>query len=167
MKFSQWMITAFVGTQQRQHHGVITSTTSSRPLHLFVPSPTLPAYEVPKIEQQQLSQQPQPQSISLLENNIREWLVPSAVAAETTATTSTAAGPPTADEIKLLREAFATFYGVDRDLIKAENLLSQAIKSWDRQPPDERAGLFRVRGDCYMVRGDKTIYGRYHVYLHM
>ena len=81
---------------------------------------------------------------SMLLTGIREWLVPSANAAETE--------PPTQEEVKLLREAFATFYGLDRDLIKSEKLLSQVVEAWQRQAPDEKAGLYRVRGDCYMVR---------------
>jgi hypothetical protein len=62
---------------------------------------------------------------------IRDWLVPSALAAEVS--------PPTQDEIKLLREAFATFYGMDRDLEKSEQLLSKVIEAWERQAPDEKA----------------------------
>ena len=81
----------------------------------------------------------------MLLTGIREWLVPSANAAE-------AAEPPTQEEVKLLREAFATFYGLDRDLVKSEKLLSQVVEAWQRQAPDEKAGLYRVRGDCYMVR---------------
>jgi tetratricopeptide (TPR) repeat protein len=50
-----------------------------------------------------------------------------------------------------LREALASFYAVDRDVVKAEDLLSQAIEAWQRQAPDERAALYRVRGDCYMA----------------
>jgi len=81
--------------------------------------------------------------ISPLATGIREWLIPSANAA-----TTTAAPPPTAGEVKLLREAFEALYGA-RNPTKAEALLSQAITAWERQPPDERAGLYRVRGDCF------------------
>jgi len=77
-----------------------------------------------------------------LVNGIREWLIPSANAA------TTAAAPPTAGEVKLLRDAFGALYG-ERNPTKAEELLSQAIKAWERQAPDERAGLYRVRGDCF------------------
>lgn len=83
------------------------------------------------------------EEISSLTAGVREWVLPTALAAE--------AGPPTQDEIKLLREAFATFFGVDRDLEKSEKLLTKVIEAWQRQPPDEKAGLYRVRGDCYMV----------------
>ena len=59
---------------------------------------------------------------------------------------------PSKEEIQLLRNAFAAFYGTNRDPSAAEPLLSQAIQAWERQPNDERAGMYRVRGDCYMVR---------------
>jgi len=80
------------------------------------------------------------QSQDLL-HGIREWLIPSANAADSST-------PPTADEVKLLREAFEVLYG-ERNPAKAEGLLSKAITAWESQPPDERAGLYRVRGDCY------------------
>ena len=75
---------------------------------------------------------------------IHEWLVPPASAAEM-------ASPPSQKEITLLREALASFYGVDRDLEKSEQLLTEAINAWQRQPPDEQAALYRVRGDCFMA----------------
>jgi len=59
--------------------------------------------------------------------------------------------PPTKEEIALLREAFASFYGTTRDYTTAERLLTEAIEAWQRQPPDEQAGLYRVRGDCEMA----------------
>lgn len=62
-----------------------------------------------------------------------------------------ASGPPTNAEIQLLRNAFAAFYGSNRDAQAAEPLLTQSIQAWERQPDDEKAGLYRVRGDCYMV----------------
>ena len=62
--------------------------------------------------------------------------------------------PPTKGEVQLLRQAFAEFYGVNRDLVKSEQLLSQVIEAWERQPADEKAGLYRVRGDCYSALGD-------------
>ena len=80
---------------------------------------------------------------------IREWLIPSANAASTTATATSK--PPTAEEVKMLRDAFGALYG-ERNPSKAEALLSQAINAWERQPADERAGLYRVRGDCFAVR---------------
>jgi hypothetical protein len=106
----------------------------------------------------QQSQSHQQQSILL--SNIQNWVrssttttrstilqdlffVPPASAAET-------ANPPTKQEIALLREAFATFYGTDRNPTKALDLLTQVLDAWQRQPGDERAGLYRVRGDCYM-----------------
>ena len=66
-------------------------------------------------------------------------------------------GPPTKEEISILREAFAAFYGANRDPVAAESLLSQSIASWQRQPADEQAGLYRVRGDCYMVSSKEQL----------
>ena len=80
---------------------------------------------------------------SLLSQGITNYiLIPPASAAETVK-------PPSNAEIKLLREAFAALYG-ERNPTKAEELLTQAISAWERQPPDEKAALYRVRGDCYM-----------------
>lgn len=75
---------------------------------------------------------------------IRQFLVPSANAA------TPDAAPPSPKDIKLLQDAMASFYGVDRDLTKSSELLSQAIEVWKGQPADERAALYRVRADCYM-----------------
>ena len=82
-------------------------------------------------------------------------LVQPASAAETT---SSSVKPPTNAEIKLLREAFGAFYG-ELNPEKAEGLLSEAITAWERQPPDEKAALYRVRGDCYTVRCIMRCYG--------
>lgn len=62
--------------------------------------------------------------------------------------------PPTNDEIKLLQNAFAAFYGADKDVAKAVDLLSKTIDIWEgtKQGGDEIAGLLRVRGDAFMVR---------------
>ncbi|KAL3764549.1 hypothetical protein ACHAWO_007920 [Cyclotella atomus] len=59
---------------------------------------------------------------------------------------------PTNDEIKLLQSAFASFYGAEKDVAKAVELLTQTIDVWEttRQGGDEIAGLYRVRGDAYM-----------------
>lgn len=59
--------------------------------------------------------------------------------------------PPTKEEVNLLRQAFASFYGTGRDFDVAEDLLTKTITAWERQAPDERAGLYRVRGDCKMA----------------
>ena len=64
------------------------------------------------------------------------------------------ASPPSKSDILLLRQAFAEFYGVDRNLETSEKLLSQVIDQWQGQPGDEVAGLYRVRGDCYTLLGD-------------
>ena len=92
---------------------------------------------------------PQHKPIAPLQQSIRIWFeqtlgVPPAFAAS--------ADPPTKEEVSILREGFAAFYGANRDAVAAERLLSQTIVSWQRQPPDEQSGLYRVRGDCYMVR---------------
>lgn len=58
---------------------------------------------------------------------------------------------PTNTEIKLLRSALDAVYG-EKDPAKALPLLSDAISAWETKAPDERAALYRVRGDCYLVR---------------
>ena len=65
-------------------------------------------------------------------------------------------GPPTKDEILTLQKAFAAFYGAQRDPQAALPLLDESVKSFQRQPPDERAGLYRVRGDCKMALKNPT-----------
>lgn len=67
-----------------------------------------------------------------------------------------AAEPPSKADVLLLRNAFAEFYGADRNLEKSESLLSETIERWKNQPDDEQAGLYRVRGDCYMQLMDAT-----------
>jgi hypothetical protein len=79
--------------------------------------------------------------INPMMGHIREWLVPSAEAAE----------PPSPNDVDLLRRAMAAYYNQDRDLAKAEGLLSQAIQAWQSQPADELAGLYRIRADCYLT----------------
>jgi len=80
-----------------------------------------------------------------LMEGISNWLLPPANAA----TTTEAAKPPTDSEVKLLRDSLGALYG-ERNPEKAEGLLTQAIDAWERQAPDEKAALYRVRGDCYM-----------------
>ena len=65
-------------------------------------------------------------------------------------------GPPTKEEIITLQKAFAAFYGAQRDPTSALPLLDESIKNFERQPPDERAGLYRVRGDCKMALKNPT-----------
>lgn len=98
----------------------------------------------------QLQQQaPNPAFVSLststtaVDNGITTWL-------------GAASSPPSQADIQLLRQAFAEFYGVNRDLTKSKDLLTQTIEQWRNQPPDEQAGLYRVRGDCYMALGDAS-----------
>ena len=61
--------------------------------------------------------------------------------------------PPTNEEVKLLQNAFSAFYGAEKDTAKALELLTKAIDVWEgtKQGGDEIAGLYRVRGDAYMV----------------
>lgn len=152
MKFSNLLVTAFVGSGNREF-GIHTTTTTSKrctgPLGLALMSdlpitqPTAPAIESMAAVQSNHGQLTSWSSPALL-TGIQEWLVPSAYAAEPPA-------PPSQDEIKLLRDAFATFYGLDRDLVKSEEMLTKVVEAWQRQAPDEKAGLYRVRGDCYMA----------------
>ena len=58
--------------------------------------------------------------------------------------------PPTNTEIKLLRSDLDAVYG-DKNPIKALPLLSNVINLWESKAPDERAALYRVRGDCLLV----------------
>jgi transcription termination factor NusB len=128
------MVAAFVGSQRRPNDSG-SSTTACRKcsaINLFSielpPEPVTPSsislssVRLAKMNDNYVHYLPQ----SALTHSIREWLVPDVLAAEV--------GPPTQEEIKLLREAFATFYGVDRDLQKSEKLLSKAIDYWQRQP---------------------------------
>ena len=61
--------------------------------------------------------------------------------------------PPTKDEILTLQKAFSAFYGPSRSPSIALPLFDESIQSFERsnQPADERAGLYRVRGDCKMA----------------
>jgi len=84
-----------------------------------------------------------PSRVNTLQQAIENWILPSASADE--------GSPPTKDEIRLLNEALALVYNKDGDPNKAEDLLTQSINAWKRQPADERAALYRIRGDCYMT----------------
>ena len=145
MKFSNWIVTAFIGTggnTRKIHTEIATSSNCQTSLSLFAPqgfyhgSMTAEANPTPSTEQtittvhvnSRITDALTKDSDSPLFSGIREWLVPKASAAEV-------AAPPTQEEIKLLREAFATFYGLDRDLEKSEQLLTNVIDAWQRQPP--------------------------------
>jgi tetratricopeptide (TPR) repeat protein len=82
-----------------------------------------------------------------LEKDIQSWLTSSS-----NILLSDASRPPSNDEIKTLQKAFALFYGTDRNVDEAVNLLTKSIESWEttNQGGDEIAGLYRVRGDAYM-----------------
>lgn len=128
-----WTAAAFVSSTDIRKTHESSSTVCS----------LVPATIVTELPPADASFQQQPQSI--VTSAIQEWLaVPPAFAAET-------AAPPSQKEIDLLREAMASFYGVDRDLEMSEQLLTEAINAWQRQPPDEKAALYRVRGDCFMA----------------
>jgi hypothetical protein len=142
MRFSL-LVTAFIGSRTRNHvdHGGCTSTAKENVQCLFplsIPSGEIPVSSETSVHESVIERAAQWQGLSSshteaapMARGIRYWLVPSALAAEVS--------PPTQDEIKLLREAFATFYGVDRDLEKSEQLLSKVIEAWERQAPDEKA----------------------------
>eukprot|EP00985_Skeletonema_marinoi_P001989 scaffold809_cov91-Skeletonema_marinoi.AAC.2 len=82
-----------------------------------------------------------------LEKDIHNWLTSSS-----NILLSDATRPPSNEEIKTLQKAFALFYGSDRNVEEAVNLLTKSIESWEatNQGGDETAGLYRVRGDAYM-----------------
>jgi tetratricopeptide (TPR) repeat protein len=86
--------------------------------------------------------------VDALSQGVSQWI----------ASSTTTQEQPSADDVQLLRQAFAEFYNPNiatRNLEKSEQLLSQAIEIWNDQrhpqPADEVAGLYRVRGDCYMA----------------
>lgn len=76
-----------------------------------------------------------------LAKGVREWLVPSANAA---------IEGPTNEQIDLLRRAFAALYNEGGSPEVALPLLNDVVEAWAKQPADERAGLYRVRGDCHL-----------------
>lgn len=80
-------------------------------------------------------------AVGPLARGVREWLVPSANAATT---------GPTNDQIDLLRRAFAALYNEGGNPEAALPLLDQVVSAWEKQPAEERAGLYRVRGDCHL-----------------
>jgi len=85
-------------------------------------------------------------------HGIRSFLIASANAQDNTIYTS-----PTNTEIKLLRSALDVVYG-EKNPSKALPLLSDAITAWKNKAPDERAALYRVRGDCFLVCYTMEIY---------
>ena len=123
-----------------------------------VPPPTAPVHTENVVAQQAHHQQLVATTMSEHVHNwaaqqgqtIGEFLVPPAFAAEE------ASGPPTKNEIMTLQKAFAAFYGAQRDPQAALPLLDESISAFLRQPADERAGLYRVRGDCKMALKNPT-----------
>ena len=130
-----------------------TSITSSTSISAIYQSdlPYSSASEPTFLIQQQRKVSPSLSKLSTIQTQLSEGianylLVPPASAADA----KPAPSPPTKSEIKLLRDAFSALYG-ERNPEKAEGLLTDAIAAWERQNPDEKAALFRVRGDCYTV----------------
>jgi len=74
------------------------------------------------------------------------------------ASSSTSSSPsqpdrmPTKDEINQLQQALAAFYGAEKNVDVANDLLGRSIRVWEEthQGGDEIAGLYRVRGDVKM-----------------
>lgn len=163
MKFAAAsLVAAFVSNGNEHHHshhqGVTRYSSLASKLHIIVPdvAAALPADEVVVLQEAPKTMAVSGASISKLSQDVQFWWqatvgVPPAFAVSTE-TQTVAVGPPTNQEVGLLQQAFGAFYGAQRDPIAAESLLTQSIASWQRQPPDEQAGLYRVRGDCYMVR---------------
>ena len=105
---------------------------------------------------------PLPESVSnQVSTGINTWWMASSDAGYgNPASVLAAVVPPSDEDVALLRSAFAEMYrplkSGQRDYDKAYNLLSSAIVRWEGQPDDERAGLYRVRGDCNMIRPGVT-----------
>ena len=120
MKFAGALITAFIGASGPVVQPPSVDIVPDGVSQLVVESRTPPATS---------------QSVSsALRDGVLQWVgVPPALAAD--------ASPPTQDEIKLLREAFSTFYGVERNLEKSEQLLSKVIDAWQRQPPGKSTAI--------------------------
>lgn len=97
-------------------------------------------------------------SWSAMRRGTTEWsraaAVPPAWAADD-ASTAAAAVPPTEAEVAALRRAFDALYGTGANAgapkpAEADVLLTESLGAWERanRPPDERAAVLRVRGDC-------------------
>ena len=131
-----------------QHHRVDAFAVS-----LVVP-PSAAAADLPANQAQRVHVPSSSHLTTGIRSYVRDLLVPPAYAADTMNTAPAAAEvqPPTAEEVSLLRSALAAFYGQPRDSPRALELLARAVDSpgWRRQNPDERAALYRVRGDVDM-----------------
>jgi hypothetical protein len=156
MKFTSLATAAFVSTHNRNERAAAGSTRASSvplnllPLQVLQHAPVVDLSTDASMLAPTFRQSSTP-SYSSIQSGIAAFvqetlLVPPAFAAEPPP------APPSNEQVKLLREAFAVFYGVERDLPQAESLLSQVIDAWQKQSPDEKAGLYRVRADCYLVR---------------
>ena len=90
-----------------------------------------------------------------LEKDLHNWLTATSyhlLLSSSDVTNTKPDRPPSNEEIKTLQKAFALFYGTERNIDDAVNLLTKSIESWEgtHQGGDEIAGLYRVRGDAYM-----------------
>lgn len=99
-------------------------------------------------------------NMSPLQNHIANWIASTSMESSSNFLSISAERPPSNDEIKLLQNAFAAFYGADKDTSKAVDLLTKTIDVWEgtKQGGDEIAGLYRVRGDAYMVSTIKYVH---------
>lgn len=124
------------------------------PRHLQRPT-TLKAIEVPASSVANSASFIGLESTSLLQTHISNWMSTTSIESSIASTSNllSADRPPTDEEIKLLQNAFAAFYGAEKDVSRALELLTKTIDIWEstKQGGDEIAGLFRVRGDAYMV----------------
>lgn len=122
-----------------------------------IPPPTATSHAEQQFVSTEYRQQQSTTTTMMMAEHINDWVsrqsqlanewigVPPAFAAEEVT------GPPTKDEIITLQKAFAAFYGAQRDPQAALPFLDESVQNFSRQPPDERAGLYRVRGDCKMA----------------
>mmetsp|Transcript_31623 Transcript_31623/g.74425 ORF Transcript_31623/g.74425 Transcript_31623/m.74425 type:complete len:434 (-) Transcript_31623:233-1534(-) len=132
----------------------------------FAWSPTIPppatSFHAQQVVFEQSQTRPKPQTAKTsVSDHVFDWAsrqgraanelfgIPAANAAE-------APAPPTKNEILTLQKAFAAFYGTQRDPQAALPLLDESVRAFERQPADERAGLYRVRGDCQMALKNPT-----------
>lgn len=151
-----------------EQNRLLSSSISSSTI--AVESIQSPASSFLPVQQQQLGAVVERSSSHILHRGASMWLssLPSSSSLSTntaTTTTTIAAGAtttataqqqPSKQDILLLRNAFAEFYGMNKNYETSLELLSQTIDIWIQKklPPDELSALYRVRGDCYMELGN-------------
>ena len=134
-----------------------------------IPPPTAPVHTQQVVHQQLVasSSSRTTSTTTMMSEHVYDWaaqtrlqgqtmigelfLVPPAFAAEVASP-----APPTNNEVLTLQKAFAALYGAQRDPQAALPLLDESITAFQRQPADERAGLYRVRADCQMALKNPT-----------